>query len=111
MSAPIARILKRARDIGNGDSPEVLTPDDFVFPHCGQIAARDALRATGHALPHTYRTLAADCGIDDILSHVLLGHTPRNVSEQYITRLVLTAGPTIRAAQRKAKSLSASLNC
>ena len=73
MSAPIARILKRARDIGNGDLPEVLTPDDFVFPHCGQIAARDALRAIGHALPHTYRTLAADCGIDDILSHVLFG--------------------------------------
>jgi hypothetical protein len=31
----------------------------------------------------------------------MLGHVPQNISQAYITRLVLSAGPALRQAQRK----------
>lgn len=96
MSAPIARILKRARDLGK---PKCA--DDFVFPHSFHHPHRDDLPATGHDLRHTYRTVCADQGIDDVLAHVLQGWAPKNISERYVTRLVMAEGTGIRAAQRK----------
>jgi integrase len=96
MSAAIARILKRARDLGKPESA-----DDFVFPHSFHHPHRDDLPATGHDLRHTYRTVCADQGIDDVLAHVLQGWAPKNISEKYVTRLVMAAGAGIRAAQRK----------
>jgi hypothetical protein len=44
---------------------------------------------------------AADCGVDELLAHFMLGHVPQNISQAYITRLVLSAGPALRQAQRK----------
>jgi integrase len=96
MSAPIAGILKRARDLGKPKSA-----DDFVFPHSFHHPHRDDLPATGHDLRHTYRTVCADQGIDDVLAHVLQGWAPKNISEKYVTRLVMAEGTGIRAAQRK----------
>jgi integrase len=93
MSALIARILKRARDVGE--------PGEFVFAQCGQAGHRDDLPARGHDLRHSWRSLAAEIGIDDLLCHFMLGHQPRNISEKYITRLVLAAGSAVRQAQRK----------
>jgi integrase len=62
----------------------------------------DALAALPpHALRHTWRTVAADCGVDELLAHFMLGHVPQNISQAYITRLVLSAGPALRQAQRK----------
>jgi integrase len=96
MSAPIARVLKRARDLGKPKGR-----DAFVFAHCGQVGQREDLPARGHALRHTWRTVAADCGVDELLAHFMLGHVPQNISQAYITRLVLSAGPALRQAQRK----------
>jgi integrase len=93
MSAPIARVLKRARDIGK--------PGEFVFEGCAQAGHRDALPARGHALRHSYRTVCANIGIDDVIAHVLQGWAPRNISESYLTRLVLSAGEGVRASQRR----------
>jgi hypothetical protein len=31
----------------------------------------------------------------------MLGHVPQNISQAFITRLVLAAGPALRQAQRK----------
>jgi integrase len=76
MSAPIARILKAARDLG-----EPASGDDFVFPHSYHHPHRDDLPVRGHALRHTWKT-AADCGIDDLLSRLLLGHEPQGISEK-----------------------------
>ena len=45
--------------------------------------------------------VAADIGIDELHAHVMLGHAPKNISESYITRLVLAAGPALRQAQRR----------
>jgi hypothetical protein len=96
MSAAIARVLKRARDTAK---PSGL--DDFVFPHSAQFGHRENLPTRGHAFRHTWRTIAADCKVDDLLAHVMLGHAPKNISESYITRFVLASGPSLRQAQRK----------
>lgn len=96
MSAAIARVLKRARDIESPTDANAL-----VFPFCAQVASRLPLPYSGHSLRHTYRTVAADVGIDGIVAHVLLGHAPRNVSEQYISQLVLASGVGLRGSQRK----------
>jgi integrase len=99
MSAPIARILKRARDLGKPKSRE-----DFVFAHCYHAPHRDDLPAKGHALRHTYRTVSADAGVDDVIAHILQGWEPKNISETYVTRLVMAEGTGIRSAQRKVSS-------
>ena len=96
MSAPIARILKRARDVGKPKDR-----DAFVFAHCGQVAQRENLPARGHDLRHSYRTVCADLHIEDHMVRVLQGWAPQSVSEGYLTRLVLAAGQGIRAYQRK----------
>jgi integrase len=96
MSAAIARVLKRARDLSKPSGP-----DDLVFKRCEQLGHREALPVRGHGLRHTWRTVAADVGIDELHAHVMLGHAPKNISESYITRLVLAAGPALRQAQRK----------
>jgi hypothetical protein len=58
--------------------------------------ARHSARA-----PRPWRTVAADCGVDELLAHFMLGHVPQNISQAFITRLVLAAGPALRQAQRK----------
>ena len=78
MSAPIARLLKRARDKGkptNGDS--------LVFPYCSQL--RDELPTRGHAFRHTYRTLCASLEINPTLVRVMQGWADDEVSEDYVT--------------------------
>jgi hypothetical protein len=69
MSAPIARILKRARDVGEAKGSRC--------------------------------TCVCSLNIDDVIAHVLQGWAPRNISESYLTRLVLAAGQGVRASQRK----------
>ena len=96
MSAPIARVLKRARDLGKPKDR-----DAFVFAHCGHAGHRDELPRRGHDLRHSYRTVCADLHIDDVIAHVLQGWRPRNISESYLTRLVLAAGQGVRASQRR----------
>lgn len=93
LSIPIVRALKLARD--NADEGE-----ELVFPGCAQVGHRDKLPARGNMLRHTFRTVAADLGIDELLAHFLLGHAPEGISQKYIARMILTAGPALRAAQR-----------
>lgn len=68
---------------------------------CSQISAREALPARGNMLRHTYRTVAADLGVDDLLIHFLMGHTPRGISRKYVAVLILANGPAMRAAQER----------
>jgi integrase len=93
MSQPIVRALKMARDAGSEG-------EQLVFPGCAQVGHRDPLPARGNELRHTYRTVAADCGVDEMLAHFLLGHAPAGISQRYIARMILTSGPALRAAQR-----------
>lgn len=101
MSAPIARLLKMPRDN--------ITPNNttnFVFPARGPKGHivrfdSDELPFYGNSLRHIYRTICTECGVDDTLAHLLLGHTPRGVSQGYMSSLVLSQWPAMRAAQRK----------
>jgi hypothetical protein len=50
---------------------------------------------------HTYRTVAANLAVDDLLIHFLMGHAPEGISQKYIAVLMLSNGPAMRAAQEK----------
>jgi integrase len=100
MSSAIARTLKLARDAESTTGRRTVR-EDFVFPGAAQKGHRDRLPARGNELRHTYRTVCADLGIDDLLSHFLMGHAPAGISQGYVVRLLLTSGPAMRQAQRK----------
>ena len=93
MSAAIARALKMARDAG--------VNSDLVFPDCSQKGRHDKLPARGVELRRTYRTVATDCGVDEMLAHFLMGHAPAGISQRYVARMILSSGPAMREAQRK----------
>jgi integrase len=89
LSAALARELKRARR-GDGDG--------VIFPNVKNW--NDALDFKGHALRHTWRSVAADLGVDELQARLLLGHSLVGISQSYVTRAVLSGGPGLRAAQR-----------
>jgi integrase len=97
LSPAIARALKMARNAQRANRIET----KFVFPGCTQIGHRDPLPARGNQLRHTFRTIAADCGVDEMLAHFLMGHSPEGISQKYIVKMMLASGPALRQAQRK----------
>jgi integrase len=74
--------------------------DDLVFPCCRKSSRKDRL-VKGHALRHTYRTVAADLGVDEVVVRLLMGHSLQGVSQAYIAKAALTGGISMREAQRK----------
>lgn len=92
LSVPIIRALKLARAHAQKGEP-------LIFPGCAQAGHREDLPVRGNALRHTYRTVAADCGIDEMVSHFLLGHAPAGISQRYVARMILQSGPAMRRAQ------------
>jgi integrase len=98
MSAAIAWAFKLAR-------AHRVDGNDYVFPARagGHIVKFDAdqLPAWGMSLRRTWRTIAADCGVDELLAHFLMGHIPSGVSRGYVAKMMLTSGQGMRAAQRK----------
>jgi integrase len=100
LSAAIAREFKRARDAARTDKIE----SPYVFPARanGHIVKFDVdgLPAHGMALRRTWRTVAADCGVDELLSHFMLGHIPAGISRGYVAKMVLSSGQGMRSAQR-----------
>jgi integrase len=98
ISNEIAAALQMARD----DTEQIghaVVPDGLVFPGCAQVGHRDLLPARGNMLRHTYRTVAADLGVDDLLIHFLMGHAPEGISQKYIATLILSNGPKMREEQ------------
>jgi integrase len=96
MSAAIAQALKLARN-----AP---LKNDFVFParangHLTQFAG-DGLPVHGHALRHCYRDVALLTGVDEFIVRLLMGHSLRGISQEYVTKAVISSGPSLRAAQR-----------
>ena len=59
-----------------------------------------ALPVRGRGLRHKWRTVAADVGIDELHAHVMLGHAPKNISESYITLLMLAQAATSPSSAR-----------
>jgi integrase len=97
LTPAITRALRMARDAQRADKIET----EFVFPGCAQVGHRDPLPARGNMLRHTFRTIATDCGVDEMLAHFLMGHSPEGISQKYIVKMILASGPALREAQRK----------
>lgn len=87
MSNEIERALKLAPD---NSSSELLFPnvknwhDDIV---------------KGHALRHSWRSVAADLGVNEVHARLLLGHSLVGINQRYITEAVLSGGPGLREEQ------------
>jgi integrase len=79
---------------------EIIDPD-FVFPGCRRMPSRSGLPVAGQALRHTVRTIHAEIGIPDMLSHFLLGHALQGVNPKYTAELIILQGKALRAAQEK----------
>jgi integrase len=74
---------------------------ELLFPGCMQVSARADLPIRGQKLRHSWRAVCADLEIDGLISHFLLGHAPKGISQEYIPILILQNGPAMRAAQCK----------
>jgi integrase len=97
MSAAIAWAFKLARAHRVDGNP-------YVFPaRSGHIMKfdLDGLPVWGMSLRRTWRTVAADAGVDELLAHFLLGHIPTGISRGYVAKLALASGQGMRNAQRK----------
>jgi integrase len=101
MSWPIVRELRRARSYARAEGYQ----GSYVFPSIrgGHIRRFDSDNLThyANALRGTFKTVATDLEIDDIVSGALMGHTPKGISQKYIGRLVLASGVSLPAAQKK----------
>jgi len=80
--------------------PKPRDKDGLVFPSCRKSSRKDKL-LKGHALRHTYRTVAAELGIDELLVRLLMGHSLVGVSQGYVAKAALSGGVSMRDAQRK----------
>ena len=91
LSAAIARALKLAR----GADPVK------IFPGCNDTSFDHGLPAAGRSLRRTFRTIAADLGVNEILVRLLMGHSLIGINQSYINAMMLTGGPGLRDAQRQ----------
>jgi hypothetical protein len=84
--------------VADGRSAQ-LSPCAAGFALATHRRSDDGLQVWGNGLHHTYRTLCAELGIDEVLVHMLMGHALKSISRGYIARLVLQSGSAMRAAQ------------
>jgi integrase len=90
MSWPIASALRMAREVGREGQ-------ELIFPNARKWS--DDIPAKGHTLRHSWRSVAADLGVNEILARLLLGHSLTGVNQSYITAHLLSGGPGLRGAQ------------
>ena len=100
LSAAICRELKRARNAARAAKIESV----YVFParadgHVKKFDC-DSLPVWGMAYRRTWRTVAAELGVDELIAHFCLGHIPAGISRGYVAKLILSSGQAMRAAQR-----------
>lgn len=88
LSQPMMDCLKRVKELGQTFYPE--HSKIWVFPtDCGHIAevkedGRHKVSHTGHALRHSFRTLAGAAGIDRLRTKILMNHAlDRDVTDSY----------------------------
>jgi integrase len=94
MSVEIVKALRMARDAGDDET------EPLIFPGCAQVAHRDTLMVRGNALRHTFKTVATDAKVSEMLVEFLMGHAPVGVSRKYVVQMILSSGPAMRSAQR-----------
>jgi integrase len=88
LSDPLLRCLERVRETGLTFFPEQART--WIFPASGGHVAeikeegQRKLSHTGHALRHSFRTLAAAAGIDRLRVKILMNHAlDRDVTDSY----------------------------
>jgi integrase len=88
LSEPMLTCLKRAKEAGNTFFPE--QGRIWIFPaasgHVAEVKedGKVKLSHTGHALRHSFRTLAAAAGIDRLRLKILMNHAlDRDVTDSY----------------------------
>lgn len=104
MSSAIAQQLKLARDAGR----KLVDGSPWLFPavrgESGHISHwredKRTLDHHGNAGRHSYRTVGASLGIDELTIRLLQGHSLSGISQGYVTRALLV-GTSLRAAQRR----------
>ena len=106
MSSAIAGALKLARGATSGGVEPLLPETGAGYVFAGPAGkpmtrAKDGLPVAGNSLRHTYRTIGAQLGVDDVSIRLLMGHSLVGVSAGYISRMMMHAGPSLRSAQRK----------
>ena len=99
LSLPLCRVLRMARD-ANGE------PRDYIFPARGPKGHivrfdSDDLSVYANSLRHTYTSLAAALGIDELTIDMLTTHVPRGVSQKYFVKMIVNSGPAMRQAQAR----------
>ncbi len=93
MSWPIARLLKTALRLHD---------NDLVFVGCYQYNKTDTmLPIKGHALRRTYRSVAAELGIDPVSTHLLMNHSMQGINAQYINQMMMSGAPGLRKTQAR----------
>ena len=88
LTSAIVGALKLARPVHDG----------VIFP--GARKWSDRLPYKGHDLRHTYLSVAADLGVDELQRRLLTVHSLVGISQSYVTRAVVEGGPGVRSAQR-----------
>ena len=88
LSAPMLKCLERVREAGRTFFPD--QAQEWIFPTSGGRIAevkedgRQKLSHTGHALRHSFRTLAAAAGIDRLRVKILMNHAiDHDVTDSY----------------------------
>jgi integrase len=89
MTSAIASALKLARPMRDG----------VIFPGARKWA--DDLPVKGHALRHSFISVAHDIGVNEIHVRLLVGHSLTGVHASYLTQMVMEGGPGLKASQRR----------
>jgi hypothetical protein len=79
---------------------------DYIFPARGPKGHivrfdSDGLPVYANGLRHTYASLAAALGIDQLTIDMLTTHVPRGVSQKYFLHMIVVSGPAMRKAQAR----------
>jgi integrase len=61
----------------------------------------DALPARANMLRHTFLTVAADLGVDDLLINFLMGHCPEGISQKYSATRIFANDPELGEVQAR----------
>jgi integrase len=99
LSVPIVRVLRMARSVSTDT-------DHYIFPargpkgHMVRFDA-DGLPVYANGLRHTYTSLAAAVGVDQLTIDMLTTHVPRGVSQKYFLHMIVVSGPAMRKAQAR----------
>ena len=74
IAVPLSIEIVRALMLARGADPVL------VFPGGARLGRHDQLPAQGMDLRRTYRTVAANLRVDEMIAHFLMGHAPAGIS-------------------------------